>query len=290
MCTSTTPVRSPTPQRAWAAVLACWPAALSGDAALATEEGRPPGSGPLLVVVDRDRHVTAPAGVCLQRVTALDERVCNRRPPRLRYEEAVIDAAIRARDQVAATAVVIDACGRRRTTPQRLLERLERRGRVSRRRWSRGVLEDAAAGTCSVLEHGYLTRVERPTGCRVAAARRRIEGSAAWSTATSGTTASRWSSRLDGRLFHDIAEQRDRDLERDLDAVVEARATTVRLRWGQVFRHACRTAAKLAIVMRRGGWDGELSRCDQCGGSGEPASPDPPHTLRPRTGLTPDAA
>lgn len=33
-----------------------------------------------------------------------------------------------------------------------------------RRAWLRDVLEDVALGTCSLLEHGYLTRVERPHG------------------------------------------------------------------------------------------------------------------------------
>jgi predicted methyltransferase len=36
---------------------------------------------------------------------------------------------------------------------------------------------------------------------------------------------------LDGRLFHDSADARDADLDRDLDAAVE-RLGTVRLGWG----------------------------------------------------------
>ncbi len=40
--------------------------------------------------------------------------------------------------------------------------RLDSRRRLRRRRWLRAVLLDIADGTCSVLEHGYLVRVERP--------------------------------------------------------------------------------------------------------------------------------
>ncbi|WP_248582659.1 hypothetical protein [Nocardioides sp. InS609-2] len=50
---------------------------------------------------------------------------------------------------------------------------------------------------------------------------------------------------LDGRLFHDTAEQRDSDFERDLDAAVDGRATT-RISWGQVFGRPCSTAGKVA--------------------------------------------
>jgi hypothetical protein len=57
---------------------------------------------------------------------------------------------------------------------------------------------------------------------------------------------------LDGRLFHDTAEQRDRDFERDLDAAVGGQGT-VRLTWGQVYDRPCSTAAKLSVVFERAG-------------------------------------
>ncbi|CAN5128557.1 hypothetical protein BH09ACT12_BH09ACT12_26400 [soil metagenome] len=69
---------------------------------------------------------------------------------------------------------------------------------------------------------------------------------------------------LDGRLFHTAAGDRDRDLERDLDAAVDEAAATVRLGFGQVYERPCATAAKLGAVMSRLGWEGQLGRCPAC--------------------------
>ena len=88
---------------------------------------------------------------------------------------------------------------------------------------SRLLLTDIAAGTCSVLEHAYLDRVERPH--RLARASRQV------SVAMPGGSILRDVEydeldlvvELDGRLFHDEAEQHDRDLERDLDTAVTAK-------------------------------------------------------------------
>jgi len=57
---------------------------------------------------------------------------------------------------------------------------------------------------------------------------------------------------LDGRLFHDSASARAKDLERDLDAAVDGRST-IRLTYRQVFDRPCQTAAKIAHVMRQHG-------------------------------------
>jgi hypothetical protein len=49
-------------------------------------------------------------------------------------------------------------------------------------------------------------------------------------------------------------------MERDLDAAVD-RLETVRLGYGQVIERGCRTAAKVARILRRKGWTGEFVRC-----------------------------
>jgi hypothetical protein len=64
--------------------------------------------------------------------------------------------------------VLADACGSRRTTAHKLLEALGRRQRIARRAWIAGILGDVANVACSVLEHGYLDRVERAHGLPVA--------------------------------------------------------------------------------------------------------------------------
>ena len=79
-------------------------------------------------------------------------------------EEALLDVAADTRDDFRVVAVLADAVQARLTTAARIQAALERRQRIARRQFLDGVLTDIAAGSCSVLEHGYLTRVERPHG------------------------------------------------------------------------------------------------------------------------------
>ena len=65
---------------------------------------------------------------------------------------------------------------------------------------------------------------------------------------------------LDGRLFHDNARQRDRDLDGDLDAIVAGRVT-VRLGYGQIFDRPCATTARVAALLTQRGWTGRPMSC-----------------------------
>jgi hypothetical protein len=252
-------------QRAWGDVLALWPAALSHESALRVASGNPRHDTGLLmhVAVDRDRSPAPPPGVRLHRLADLDTKVLwHLGPPRVRFEEAALDVASEARDDFAAVAVLADAVQSRRTTAARMETALAGRSRIARRPFLRAVLTDVGQGTCSVLEHGYLTRVERPHG--LPAARRPLCES------PRGTVyrdvAYRELGRiveLDGLLFHESATDRDRDLDRDLAVAVDGRVT-VRLGWGQVFGRPCRTAAQIARWLQAGGWDGALRCCEEC--------------------------
>lgn len=256
-------------ERAWAAVLCCWPAALTHESALRAAEGpgrRSRDDTVIHVAVERHRHLVTPDGVRVHRSAHLADRTLwNLGPPRIRYEHVVLDVAESTSSDLEAIAVLADACGSRRSTAVRLLETLASRPRHVRRGWLRSVLDDVVAGTCSVLEHGYLTRVERahglPTGRRQASHRH-------------GTRRAfrdvRYDGQvliveLDGELFHASTHQRDRDLDRDLDAVAREAAVTIRLSWGQVFDRPCRTAQALGAVLQRRGWTGEITRCPECG-------------------------
>lgn len=234
-------------QRAWAAVLYAAPAALCFESALGAQ------SLPIHVAVDRQRSTLAePVGVRIHRVAHLDGRVLwNAGPPRMRYEEAALDVAGRSARELDAIAVLANACQSRRTTARRLLKALDSRGRLRRRRWLRAVLIDIADGTCSVLEHGYLVRVERPHGLPRAARQKRSASSlgVCYRDAEYGE---RLVVELDGRVFHDSATSRDADFERDLDAAVGGRST-VRLSYGQVFDRPCQTAGKIARILHRHG-------------------------------------
>lgn len=255
-------------QRAWAAVLHGWPAALSHDSALRAADG--PGQRdriddvPLHIAVDRGRSFTSPLpGVVTHHLTGLDRTVLwNLGPPRLRIEEALLDVAAGAATDVDAIATLADAVQARRTTARRIRAALDKRSRVARRAFLAGVLTDLAEGTCSVLEHGYLVRVERPHG--LPRAGRQVTASARGPVCRDVVyRQQRHVVELDGRAFHDSARGRDSDLDRDLVAAVDGLSTT-RIGWGQVFGRACRTAWLIGCVLRDRGWTGRPVACPGC--------------------------
>jgi hypothetical protein len=263
-------------QRAWAAVLFAWPAALSHESALRAEEG--PGKKGrddqvIHVAVARERKVRPPDGIVVHRLAHFSTRVqWNKHPPRIRFEEAVLDTAADAPDDLAAIAALADAVNARRTTGDRLLTALGKRQRIARRAWLAGVLADVAAGTCSVLEHGYLTRVERahslPAGSRQQAAgstERRVFRDVEYPDQELIV-------ELDGRLGHSSTDDRDRDFDRDLEAAADGKRT-VRLAYGQVFDRPCLTAARMATVLGV-----EVTRCDQCGSPDSPGESEVPRS------------
>ena len=249
-------------QRAWGGVLLCWPASLAGHSALRAAEG--PGSTrhsrPIEVVIALDRRARGADGVEVSRCAHLEERVLwHVGPPRLRYEAAALDVAADAATDMAALDELSRAVQGRRTTAVRLLESLDTRERMSRRAWLRSVLTDVAAGACSVLEHGYLTKVERAHG--LAPARRQVRdrigaGAIYRDVEYDGGLVV----ELDGRLFHDTTAQRDRDLDRDLVSAVR-RKTSVRLSYGQVFDRPCWTAGHVAMLLADRGWSGSPRAC-----------------------------
>jgi len=249
-------------QRAWAGVLAVWPAALAAESVVS------PG-GPVVVAVDRNRRVTRPQGVRVVHVTDLHGLVrWNLGPPRVRFDEAVLDLAAAAPSELAATGVLADAVQSRQTTADRLLAALDQRRRIRRRTFLTAVLRDVRDGTHSALEHGYLTRVERPHGLPVALRQHPGVGLYRDVTYAEGDTYV----ELDGRTFHDNARSRDADLDRDLDAAADGRET-LRLGWGQVFDRPCATAGKVAVVLRARGWTGTFRRCPACPASSSDATP-----------------
>lgn len=252
-------------QRAWGAVLACASprgvagaelgAALAGASAMRAADG--PGragapEGPIHVVVPRSRRVVPPAGVTVTRTFLVRDRVqWHLGPPRMRYDEAALDVALGAAGDLAAVGAVARAVQGRHTTAVRMQRALTARTRAPRRDFLDAVLCDVAEGTCSVLEHAFLTRVERPHG--LPRADRQLRAGTATGIVYRDAVLGERVIELDGRLWHDTAEQRDKDFERDLDAAVDG-LDTVRLTWGQVVGRPCSTATKLSVLLERDGW------------------------------------
>ena len=252
-------------QRAWVAVLSCWPAALAGRSALRAESG--PGlrrfdeDAPIEVAVDVARTVRDKPDVRVRRMAGCAARTrWNASPPRVRYEEAVLDVVAgltREWDVIEACAAAVRG---RCTTAERLAAALAARARFPRRTWLGRVLVDVAAGAASVLAHGYLDRVERAHGLPTAERQRtdRVAGARIYRDAP--YPAFGLVVELDGRLDHSALSDRDRDLDRDLETAT-AEMRTVRLGWGQVYDRPCRTAARVGRLLQLGGWTGTPTRC-----------------------------
>jgi hypothetical protein len=274
-------------QRAWAAVLSCWPAALCGESALVAHGVRSAvrdvrDDAVIHVAVDEGRRVTAVDGVRVHRVTGLAAVVQpNARPHRVRLEHALLHVATTAADDAATIAVLADACQERRTTPSRLLETLRGRPNLRRRRFVIEVLDDVATGAFSLLEHRYLSRVERPHGLPTAHRQRRV--------AVGRTVAYRDVEyvglgavvELDGRLGHELTSDRWDDLDRDIDTLLTGGAT-LRLGWRHVL-DPCRTAVVVARFLAASGWTGVIRACgpgcpvgrSRAGASGSGGNPAP---------------
>ncbi|HWU23574.1 MAG TPA: hypothetical protein VN088_18695 [Nocardioides sp.] len=251
------------PQLEWVGVLAAWPAALGFESALPEHGGRV-----VQVVVAPGRAVSVPAGVVVARRSGLREVVDWRAaPPRVQLQHAALDTmerSLRRGDVAAAFETLSIVLHSRRTSVDEIQAALAARGRFTSRATATGLLDDARTGACSVLERGYLHRVERAHGLPRATRQRP-------STATGKPTAQdvRYDEyglivELDGRAFHDSPRARDADAARDLAELAAHNDATARVTYGLVFRDACTTAARIATILQRRGWRGEACRCAGC--------------------------
>ncbi|WP_267307587.1 hypothetical protein [Mycobacterium barrassiae] len=144
-------------------MLAFWPAALAHASALPD-----PPTAVVHVAVGPGRNLRPLPRIVLHRTPDFELRAdVDRSPPAIRLEHAVIDVVsgeLHKKDVAAAFAVQARVCASRRTTPERILRVLAARERVSGRRTLEAMLADVRDGACSVLERGYLHRVERAHG------------------------------------------------------------------------------------------------------------------------------
>lgn len=248
------------PQQCWSAVLAMAPAALTGETALRCAEGADSRRGfAVSVAIPWEYRRRPPDDIRVVRMRDFRDAL---HPgsgiPRVRYERAVLDVLDDCRNDMDRVAQLSLAVNSRRTSAARLNEALAARPRIAGREVVEQLLADVESGSCSVLEHGYISRVERPH--RLPATSRQVRGVIREgviyrdAVSTYGVCL-----ELDGRL-HERADQRERDFDRDLAAAADGFAA-VRLSYGQVFRRSCWAAAQLGAIYRARGWTGRLQPC-----------------------------
>lgn len=249
-------------QREWVAVLAMWPAALSHESAVpglrATE---------IHVGIGLHRTLVALPGTRLHPMSGLGDRVDWRAaPPRVRPDHATIDVMslrIAADDVAGAFAALAHAC-HSATTPDRVERTLARRARVPGRLMIKDLLADRRTGACSVLERGYLHRVERPHG--LPRGSRQRPSQATGKRTDQDVRYERYGVvvELDGRAIHDNPESWDADARRDLAELASTDAVTARVTYGLVFGGQCATAGWIGRILQSNGWAGEPTRCPLC--------------------------
>jgi len=240
-------------------VLFYWPAALTGMSAVNL-------SGQVIhVAIARERTGARVPGVRLHRLAGLGERVqWNLSPPRVRFEDALLMLCEAAPTRSQAPALAADACQRRRTTPARLRAALLGRARMRDRKWMLGVLTDLQAGVRSVLEAAYLRKVERAHG--LPPGRRQPMERTADGVVYRDVVYDAFAMvvELDGRLGHELSQDRWDDMDRDLLAAADA-VLTLRLGWRHAEDRPCQTAERLGRVFASRGWAGRPIACGpQC--------------------------
>ena len=207
------------------------------------------------------RRVTAVEGVCLHRSARIIEAIqAQGYPPRTTVEETVLDLTQTARSFDDVCGWVTRAIARELTDEARLHAAMTKRERLRWRADLGELIEAAASGDHSVLEYRYHRDVERAHGLPE-------PGRQVPFTAKDGRRGRRDRVyqeygvvvELDGRLAHP-GENQWKDKARDNAAAADGKQS-LRYDWVAVTRRPCATAAEVAEVLRRHGWQGRPKPC-----------------------------
>ena len=217
------------------------------------------------VTVPYRREVEDRPGLVIHRSRAMGDDECHPAltPRRTRIERTVLDLLAAKRSADDALGLVADAVRDRATTTERMRSALIRRPTT---RWRRVILEalpDVNAGAHSALEirdaklrrrHGL------PMGTRQF--RRQTDG-----REYLDVLIEEWQLHveLDGRLGHDRARERWRDMKRDNRSEVQ-QLRHLRYGWADLLDRPCEVAAEQALILRQQGWRGAFRRCAGCRG------------------------
>lgn len=248
-------------QRAWAAVLYAEPAYLCWTS-VEEPRGRDDGA-PIHVAIDHSRRIRPQDGIIIHRMAGLEQRAYGGTPPRLAVEDNALAMAHVATKEIDAIARLAEVASRTYVTPDSLRAALDRYPSIRRRALLAGLIDDLEAGTHSVLEHGYLTKVERAHGLPAGARQVLRSGPAGTQFRDVDYAAYQLVVELDGALGHDSWRDQARDADRALDDLAAAGSLTARLRFHQVFDTPCQTATRIARILRRNGWTGVMKACGE---------------------------
>jgi very-short-patch-repair endonuclease len=181
------------------------------------------------------------------------------RLPRTSIEDTVLDLIAAARTFDDAYGWISRAVGRQLTTPQSIGKALAARPRMRWRAWLTAALQDAADGVHSPLERHYVRGVERAHGLPEARRQARRRHASGVKYLDNLYEEQDVCVEVDGIAAHP-PESRWRDARRD-NANLAQGTQTLRYGWPDVTENRCRTAAEIAKVLRRRGWQGTLRRC-----------------------------
>jgi hypothetical protein len=213
------------------------------------------------VSVPYERDVAGQRGLVVHRSRTLVPANVVGSPPRTTIERTVLDLLRKQRSADAALGLVSDALRARRTTPARMRAALVNEPMTRWRQVLLDALPDLDRGAQSPLElrdAALRRRHGLPAGERQV--RRSGEGTEYLDVviAEFGLHV-----ELDGRLGHDRARERWRDMRRDNRSEL-AGLRHLRYGWADMVDRPCAVAAQQAIILRRQGWTGEFKVCPRC--------------------------
>lgn len=247
--------------RWWAALLACGDGAVLSHctAAELRSFGRWWTSSVIDVSIPEDRKENAVPGVRVRRSRLLPAKASVYAGfPVTSAADTVLDLTAELRSPHAVVGLLTDACRSKSVAPAEILESMAKRRRQRHRQLVKDVLHDVRGGVESVLEHRYLTRVERAHG--LPPGRRQKPETANGGAIRRDVCYDDYATvvELDGRAGHEGSGQH-RDRRRDNATTRGGKAT---LRYGHAdVQEACETAAEVADVLRQHGWMGPISPC-----------------------------
>jgi len=179
--------------------------------------------------------------------------------PRTTVEDTILDLVEAARTFDDAYGWISRGVGRRLTSSRSLGTALAARSRIRWRAWITAALQDAADGAHSPLERNYVHGVERAHGLPTARRQAKIRHGSGTRYLDNLYEEYCLCVELDGLAAHP-AEGRWTDTHRD-NINLTLGTETLRYGWPDVTEHRCRTAAEIATVLRRLGWQGMLRAC-----------------------------